>query len=148
MSEQATTTSPTPVSTLKSLKSKKTSKKTSSKTSKSKKNPAPASASFTALTSGQRKEKLVRSLQRMQSRGVGSSRRLTELARALGWTNREVYGLINGLAGKAGSSPTCLAATGHVKVIDQGEGLAVHLTAKGLKPDFFAMPFSRNGKSE
>lgn len=103
---------------------------------------------FSDLPPGVRKERLVKSLQKTGSTSASSSRTFTDLATRLGWEAREVYGLVNGTSGKAGSSPTCLVATGHVKVVTTEEGLSVHLTAKGLKADFSGMPFSRNGKSK
>jgi len=124
---------------------------TSKKVVKKTPSPKKSKLSFSDTPPGDRKKQVVKKLQQLGAIGASSARTFADLAERLGWTQKEVYGLFCGLSGKACSSPTCLVATGHAKIVTTQEGLAVHLTTKGNKPDFSTRPFSRgqsNGKPE
>ena len=104
--------------------------------------PAPAKAAkpdrhMGASPAGDRRVALVKRLRQVGATGPGSSRPLGDLAEKLGLTRFDVYGLVNGTSGEAGSNPRCLVATGHVKTcVQEGvRGACVYLTAKGQKGD-------------
>jgi hypothetical protein len=109
--------------------------------------PVPVKPKKDGPTPGERKAELVRVLRKVKATSAGNSKSLKDLGDRLGVEPREVYGLVNGTAGKAGSSPTCLAATGHVKVTSlAGEGLSIYLTKKGQETKFDERPFVREAK--
>lgn len=91
-----------------------------------------------------RRMKLVKMLRKLGATTATAATPLTTLVEKLGYTRFDVYGLVSGSSGKAGSSPRCLMATGHAKIVDGVEGgKAVYLTAKGVKTDFTESPFSK-----
>ncbi len=91
----------------------------------------------------ERKKKLVQALRAMGADSAASARPFADLVNRLKWTRFDVYGLVNGTSGEAGSSPTCLAKTGHVKLAKHEEGLSVYLTPKGKATKFDEAPFAR-----
>lgn len=102
----------------------------------------------TGATPSEQRKSLVRKLRAMEAVDSAGARTIDDLAQRLKVDRLAVYGLVNGTSGKAGSSPTCLAATGHVKVMKrEGEGLSVYLTAKGRKTDFSEPPFVRANRT-
>lgn len=94
----------------------------------------------------ERKVALVKALRKFRATSSSAACPLAKLVEELGYTRFDVYGLINGTSGAAGSAPTCLAATGHVKVIASDEGLAAYLTPKGKDSKFTEPPFARAAK--
>lgn len=94
------------------------------------------------LTPGDRKKEFVKKLRQMKATTVTNAATTEDVAKRLGCTRQDVYALVAGTAGKAGSSPTCLLATGHVKVAKTEEGLAVYLTKAGQTADFKDRPFA------
>lgn len=99
----------------------------------------------TKKTLGERKIDLIKCLRKFKAVGSSSARPLSVLAEKTGYDRREVYGMINGLSGKAGSSPTCLSATKHVAISDLPEKeLSVYLTPSGRSTTFKDMPFERS----
>jgi len=87
---------------------------------------------------------LVRVLRKSNATSMTSGKPLGDIAERLKVERKDVYHLVNGSAGKAGSSPTCLVATGHVKVTAREDaGLVAFLTRKGQTTDFSESPFAR-----
>ena len=118
--------------------------KTAAKVKKAKAAAKPSSNGHARTEVQESRVGFVKSLRKLGATKAGSARSITYLVEKLKMDRRQVYGLVNGLAGKAGSSPTCLVATGHVKVTEsEEEGLSVYLTAKGQSSDFSESPFSR-----
>lgn len=116
-------------------------KKTVTKKVEAKKtSPAKPSA---VSTPGDRKKDLVKVLRKIGAVKAGSAVTFQVAGAKLGITPREAYGLVCGTAGKACSSPTCLAATGHVKIAEHEDGLSIYLTPKGIKTLFDDRPFVR-----
>lgn len=103
----------------------------------------PTKVSLDGPTPGDQKKALVKLLRKVGATKAGSAADLGALATKLGVDRKQVYGMVSGLSGKAGSSPTCLLATGHVKIADLEDGLAVYLTNKGVKTEFDDRPFVR-----
>lgn len=114
-------------------------KKTSAKAEKNGK----VDRSMADVPPGERKSALVKALRKLGAVKASSVAKAQDLCKATGYTPFDVYGLVNGTSGKAGSSPTCLSATGHVKVADHEDGRGYYLTAKGIKTGFDEVPFVR-----
>ncbi len=73
---------------------------------------------------------------------------LAKLVERTRFTRLDVYGLVSGHTGKAGSAPGCLLATGHAKVCrSEEEGLCVYLTKQGLTTDFSEYPFAKKDRT-
>ena len=71
-----------------------------------------------------------------------------EAAERLKYTKFDVYGLVCGTSGKAGSAPRCLARTGHVKVTKSDEGgLAIYLSSKGRSEGVKKTPAQKSSRS-
>lgn len=121
------------------------------KSKPAKKTPAVSAKTLIAPSStalGDKKVTFVKLLRKLAATSQKTARTLTDLAEKAGVDRAEVYGYIHGTSGKAGSSPTCLAATSHVAVVSLEEGgLAVYLTAKGKKTNFAEPPFVRANRS-
>lgn len=145
---ETTTTNTSPA--IKTVKTVKTATKTI-KTPKTKK-PADTKVKAVAdrgdrsmasdVTPGERKKLLIKVLRQKKATSAPTALPLSDLCEKLGYTQFDVYGLISGTSGKAGSNPRCLLATGHVKVavVDE-KGRGIYLTAKGNKTDFTEVPF-------
>ncbi len=99
------------------------------------------------LTPGERRIALVKSLRKLRATSRTGAKTLAVVAEDLGCTRAEVYGLVNGTSGKAGSSPTCLAATGHVETYEHEAGLSIFATDKGKSTKFTEPPFVRATKA-
>lgn len=125
----------------------------STKSTKSTKNTKPAEKvvdrTMADLPAGDRKVALVKALRVAKATARAKGVTLATLVEKLGYTSFDVYGLVNGTSGKAGSSPTCLTATGHVgaETPEEGRGLVVWLTPKGAKTKFDEPPFVRAPRS-
>ncbi len=91
-----------------------------------------------------RRVELVKTLRKSGATSATAAKDLATLAERLKVERLDVYHLVNGASGKAGSSPTCLIATGHVKITaHENLGLCVYLTKEGSSTDFSESPFSR-----
>lgn len=96
------------------------------------------------VPANERKITLVKLLRKSRSTSATTAKSVSDLVALTGWSRFDVYGLINGTSGKAGSSPTCLVATGHVKVsVDETDGLSVYLTKAGSETKFTERPFAK-----
>lgn len=124
-------------------KAKPSAGKAPAKAAPAKKAASATDRSMADIPAPERKKKLVQLMRKMGATSSGSARSVTELAEKIGYTKFDVYGLLSGTSGKAGSAPACLLATGHVKSVDREDGLGFHLTAKGAKTDFTDRPFAR-----
>ena len=96
------------------------------------------------VPAGERRVALVKALRQFKAVGAAKARPLADLVAKLGYTRFDVYGLIAGTSGKAGSAPRCLIATGHVAVTKShpGEGMQVYLTRKGQSWTFDEAPLA------
>jgi hypothetical protein len=91
-----------------------------------------------------RRINVVKALRQLRATSATAARSLDDVAAKAGTTKYDVYGVISGHSGKAGSSPSCLIATGHAKVADvEGQGLSVYLTKRGQETKFDDYPFAR-----
>lgn len=101
----------------------------------------------TDLPAGERRITLVKAMRAMKATSAAAARPVAELSAKTGYSNYEVYGLISGNAGKAGSNPRCLLATGFVRVSqlppDSGRGKGYYLTKRGTTTKFDEVPFVR-----
>jgi hypothetical protein len=125
------------------------------------KTSAKATEAPKSSAAGDRRRTVVEALRRAKATSVSKALGVGDLAEKSGLDHRLVYGACNGLAGKAGSDPRCLVATGHVAAArvppkdeakDGAGTLGFYLTPKGAKgkldvPPFVAGPLG-NGKAE
>jgi hypothetical protein len=123
---------------------KKAAKKPATKTKKAAAEKPDRSMNETPASG--RKIALVKLMKKVGAFSQTTSRTVEFLAEKLGYTKFDVYGLLSGTSGKAGSSPNCLLAHGIARVgdfPDGGRGKSYFLTAKGQKADFSVPPFTR-----
>jgi len=138
-----TTAAKTPAATKKAL-----AKKAPAATKVKKAEKVKADRSMASDPPAERKKALISLLKKMKVTGATKARPVAEIAERLGYTKFDVYGLVNGTSGKAGSSSTCLVATGHAATasIEGERGISIYLTAKGAKTKFDESPFIRATK--
>lgn len=106
---------------------------------------ATGSSSFLQQSAGDRKTTLVKLLRKFGATSAGSGKSARELADKLGCERKDVRVIAcGGSTGKADDSPTCLVATGHVKMAADGHKIAFYLTAKGKSTSFDGAPFARS----
>lgn len=126
--------------------SKKKSLTKAGKKSSSRKKSATASPSLNGEARAYR-AKVVEALRKLHATSPSTAVPLDKVAEKLGGgaTRRDAYRHIAGASGKAGSSPTCLMATGHVKTTDgvEGRGVGAYLTKKGQEADLKKSPFAK-----
>jgi hypothetical protein len=118
--------------------------KTTPKKATPKATPKKKSRTMSKEPAGERRAKLVKLLKKMKATGK-APQAMKEVAKRLKYTEFDVYGLVCGTSGKAGSAATCLMAHGIAETCRmEGErGLSVYLTPKGLKlTKFDAPPFT------
>ena len=97
------------------------------------------------VSPGDRRIALVKKMRQLGATNASGAKTAKQLSEKVGYTQFDVYGLVSGTSGKAGSSPRCLIATGHVKpAAVEGEGIGYYLTAKGVKTDFSELPFTKS----
>jgi len=122
---------------------KNTSKKTSKKAPAKNTPAAKPSKKMAGVPTTERRANLVKTLRKRRATSARAAVSLETLVGDLGYTRFDVYGLIAGTSGKAGSNPNCLLSTGHVKtaVNEEVRGLSVYLTDKGKKTKFKDRPF-------
>lgn len=124
-------------------KAERTARKTETRTSASPQN-GHADRKMSDVPPNVRKVNLVKCLRKAKATKAGAGLTIQDLADRLKITKFDAYGLVNGTSGKAGSSPTCLVATGHVQVAKLAEeGLVVSLTKKGTLTEFKEAPFTK-----
>lgn len=112
------------------------------KTAKPKaKKAAEVDLSMSEVPVGDRRIALVKAMRKAHATSAQDALTVEALAEKVGYTKFDVYGLLSGTSGKAGSNPRCLLATGHAKVADTQDGRGYYLTAKGVKTNFKEVPF-------
>lgn len=108
-----------------------------------------SATSSPSLNGGARayRAKVVEALRKLHATSPSTAVPLDKVAEKLGGgaTRRDAYRHIAGASGKAGSSPTCLMATGHVKTTDgvEGRGVGAYLTKKGQEANLKEAPFAK-----
>ncbi len=107
-----------------------------------------ADRSTADVPANERRAALVKCLRKAKATEAAKGLLLEELAGRLKYTRFDAYGLVSGTSGKAGSSPGCLLATGHVQVANREDGLAVYLTKKGSTTDFKEVPFAKKAAAK
>lgn len=105
------------------------------------KKTAEVDRSMAEVPVGDRRIALVKAMRKAHATSAQDALTVEALAEKVGYTKFDVYGLLSGTSGKAGSNPRCLLATGHAKVADTQDGRGYYLTAKGTKTSFKEIPF-------
>ena len=138
--------SPTPKAASAGKKNAQTAKATIAK-AKTTKVKGPAKPKADRTPAGERRAEVVKVLRKAGAKSAADAKGLDFVAEKMGNGTLpiDVYRLVSGGSGKAGSSPTCLIATGHCKTaeVEGVKGLAVYLTKKGQDADLKSPPFAK-----
>jgi hypothetical protein len=129
------------------MATKKSTKKTTKATPKKKAAPK-KDRTMAKEPAGDRRKKLVQLLKKMKANSK-SPKPLAEVAKRLGYSEFDVYGLVCGTSGKAGSAASCLMAAGLVTTskVEGERGVSLSLTASGSKlKGYDKPPFVRAAK--
>ena len=76
------------------------------------KEKTPVDRKMAKIPVGERRKNLVKLLKKVNATNAGEAYSIGDLAEKLGYTKFDVYGLVNGTGGEAGSSPNCLVPRG------------------------------------